>query len=88
MDGQNDDFIRNGAFHCEICGGDDYVPSKIDLFASYSSVHDGEQLTLDICGACVDAVFDLISSRAESHQRHEQDRTKSAIMDDILKSPW
>ena len=76
MGGRNDDFIRNGEFHCEICGGDDYVPSKIAVSASFGSVHDGEQLTLDVCGQCADAVFDLIMSRAEGLQSREHNQMK------------
>lgn len=67
---QNDDFI------CEICGKRDYVPSELAISANYGSVHDGEQLTLDICGECADAVFNLILKRAEKQQRREKSQSK------------
>ena len=44
-------------FHCEICGKEDEIPSRITIKANYGSVHDGERLTLDICGECADFIF-------------------------------
>lgn len=56
----NVDFIRAEdapAFHCGICGKEDLIPSRITIEANYGSVHDGEHLSLDVCGECIDFLW-------------------------------
>ena len=48
--------------YCEICGNSDLVLSEIQLKACYGSRHDGESLTLKICGNCIDRIIDYINS--------------------------
>lgn len=47
--------------YCEICGNCDLVLSEIQLKACYGSRHDGESLTLKICGDCIDRIIDYIN---------------------------
>ena len=47
--------------YCEICGNSDLVLSEIQLKACYGSRHDGESLTLKICGDCIDRIIDYIN---------------------------
>lgn len=60
----NTDFM-NRDFHCNLCGARDLVPSKITLEANYGSGHDGEQITLYVCGNCMDWLFDTCTKRGE-----------------------
>lgn len=48
----NDDFI------CEVCGRPDLVPSMVTICANYGSQHDGETVTVKLCGECVDWLLD------------------------------
>lgn len=48
---------------CNICGKSTDYLSKVDLFPSYESVYDMESITLEICGDCMDSLFDFIEER-------------------------
>ena len=48
---------------CNICGKSTEYLSKVDLFPSYESVYDMESITLEICGDCMDSLFDFIEER-------------------------
>lgn len=52
---------------CAICGNEDIhgsgTLSAITLTAGYGSVHDGEQITLYICGTCMDWFFNSLKRR-------------------------
>lgn len=51
----------NSGFICECCGRHEiYSPCRITLDAAYGSIHDGEQRTLEICGACFDRMWNLV----------------------------
>lgn len=56
---------QNGDFICEICGKPDMVMSEIRLSCNYGSKHDGERVTLSICGACADKIFNVIQKESE-----------------------
>ena len=58
---QNTDFI-NG--NCEICGRKELVRSIIELTCNYGSKHDGEQMTMLICGECADKLYEAVKSKA------------------------
>lgn len=61
---QNVETMWNG-FECDICGEYDiYGPSKITLEANYGSKHDGDLVTLNVCGDCMDWLFDSIVEQA------------------------
>ncbi len=49
---QNYDFI------CDVCGRRDLVPSIVTLKANYGSTHDGEHKRLEVCGDCLDWLFE------------------------------
>ena len=57
----NGDFIHS----CECCGKDNLVASQIILKFNYGSQYDGEVLTLNICGECVDKIYNLIQDERE-----------------------
>lgn len=48
-------------FYCDICGKVDMVPSRLELVASYGSIHDGKRIGLKLCGDCADQTFNSIS---------------------------
>lgn len=50
--------ISNGDFVCEVCGQSDLVPSTVTIQANYGSQHDGETVTVQLCGDCVDKLLD------------------------------
>lgn len=52
--------IPNHDFICEICGQLDLIASTIILEANYGSVNDGERLELNVCGDCIDKIYDAI----------------------------
>ena len=63
MDLSNIDFIDENGFRCPICGGVDLVPSVITLQANYGSTgHDGEIITLHVCGDCIDRIINHAES--------------------------
>ena len=63
------DSIWSG-FECDICDQDDiYGPSLITLEASRGSKHDGERVTLNVCGDCMDWIYDRIIERAGKPKR-------------------
>ena len=67
-----DAFLRN-SFVCDICDQYDvYGPSQITLEANYGSKHDGERVTLNICGDCMDWIYDRIIERAGKPKRITQ----------------
>lgn len=48
---------------CEICGNDDLLGaclSEITLKAGYGSKNDGQELKLNVCGDCIDKLFNEI----------------------------
>ena len=55
----NDGFIP-GDFQCEVCGQVDLVPSKIILECNYGSQYDGDKLTLEVCGRCMDKIMGFV----------------------------
>lgn len=57
MCAQNTDFI------CGICGQPDIVASKMIVEANYGSANDGERVTLDVCGNCIDKLFEAIQKK-------------------------
>lgn len=48
---------------CNICGKRTEYLSKAELFPCYGSEHDSEDITLDICGQCIDSIFHFIEER-------------------------
>lgn len=55
--------VQNTDFICEICGKSDMVASKVILDANYGSANDGERVTLDVCGNCIDWLFSVIQKK-------------------------
>lgn len=55
--------VQNTDFICGICGQPDIVASKVILEANYGSANDGERVTLDVCGNCIDKLFAVIASK-------------------------
>lgn len=61
-------------FVCELCGkycgtGAD-VPSIIAMTANYGSTqHDGDKLTLRVCGACIDWFMDSMPAGVGTWER-------------------
>lgn len=51
---------QNMNFVCEICGQPDMIASRLILEANYGSVNDGERITLDVCGGCIDRLFAVV----------------------------
>ena len=54
----NEDFICK----CKLCGKTDLVMSELILKANYGSSYDGEVLQVDLCGDCIDRVFEQLSN--------------------------
>lgn len=54
---QNSDFIHE---QCEMCGKEEMSLSVLQLSCGYSSLNDGENICLNICGDCADRVYNLI----------------------------
>lgn len=48
-------------FICPVCGHEDYVPSTITLQANYGSIHDGDIVTINLCGDCFDKLVSAIN---------------------------
>ncbi len=46
-------------FLCPVCGKQDFVPSVITFQANYGSIHDGEQVSVYICGDCLDRLLSV-----------------------------
>lgn len=61
-------------FTCDLCGrycgtGDD-VPSIVAMTANYGSAeHDGDKLTLRVCGSCIDQWMDSIPEGSGTWER-------------------
>ena len=61
-------------FVCDLCGrfrgdGGD-VPSVVTAIANYGSTrHDGDKLTLQLCGDCIDWLMDSIPEGAGEWER-------------------
>ena len=68
MSAQNTDFI------CEICGRPDIIASKMILQANYGSANDGERVTLDVCGNCIDKLFAIIQKKERKAILDERNR--------------
>lgn len=47
-------------FYCDICGEEDLIPSRIIIECNYGSIYDGECLTLEVCGDCIDKIYNNI----------------------------
>ncbi len=45
---------------CQSCAKEDLCLSEITLRANYGSVHDGECLTILLCGECFDKLYKAI----------------------------
>lgn len=51
----------NTNFVCAMCGKHDDFPSYVDLIAGYGSTkHDGDVLSICVCGDCIDKLFDAV----------------------------
>lgn len=48
-------------FICPVCGEHDYTPSTITLQANYGSIHDGERVTIKLCGGCFDKLLSAVN---------------------------
>lgn len=46
------------SFICKCCGKEEDFPSIATFEARYGSRYDGETMVLEICGKCVDMLFD------------------------------
>lgn len=69
----NGDFIHG----CEYCGKDDLVASQVILKFNYGSKYDGKVLTLNICGDCVDKVFEHIIDKKRGNKYEVQNNKHS-----------
>jgi transcription elongation factor Elf1 len=47
-------------YTCPFCHRQTFTPSSIFLHANYESKHDGESVTVKICGQCMDSIIDHI----------------------------
>lgn len=47
-------------FVCPMCGEQYYMPSMIVLCPDFGSAHDGERISIQICGACMDKLITAI----------------------------
>ncbi len=48
---------------CELCGSAVYALSSISIIGGYgSSSHDGDKITLSVCGSCIDQLFDAVEA--------------------------
>lgn len=54
--------VQNTDFICKFCGQSDMIASKVILEANYGSANDGECITLDVCGNCIDKLFEVIQN--------------------------
>lgn len=61
MEQQNMSFM-NAPEYCEICGSRDDPFSEVRLTFGYGSINDGERVTLNVCGDCIDKLYDIIQS--------------------------
>lgn len=59
----------NEDYACEVCGAKDYVLSRIHITACFGSMHDGADVTLNVCGKCLDAVIFCLRQRAGENNR-------------------
>ncbi len=48
-------------FICPVCGEGNYSPSIITLQANYGSIHDGERVTIELCGGCFDKLLSAVN---------------------------
>ena len=48
----------NMDFICPLCGKRDLFPSIVKLEANYGSVYDGERVTVNVCGLCIDSMVE------------------------------
>lgn len=55
--------VQNTDFICGICGQPDMLASKVILEANYGSANDSERVTLDVCGNCIDKLFEAIQKK-------------------------
>lgn len=50
---------------CNICGRNTDYLSTVNLFPSYGSSYDMEDLKLNVCSDCIDSIFDFIEKRRD-----------------------
>lgn len=50
---------------CEICGERDLVMSELQIKCNYGSKHDGERLSLSVCGKCIYRIYDKLINERE-----------------------
>ncbi len=73
---------------CNICGKATEYLSKVDLSPSYESIYDMEGITLEICGGCMDGVFDFIEKRRyNAIKDYVGDETDAMQIQEMLNSP-
>lgn len=73
---------------CNICGKSTEYLSKVDLFPSYESIYDMESITLEICGDCMDSLFDFIEEkRYNSIKDCVGDEQEARQIQEMLNSP-
>ncbi len=66
--------MNGEGFKCDICGKQcdtgDSVPSIVTMTASCDSTeHDGDKLTLEVCGSCIDLLMNSIPAGAGKWER-------------------
>lgn len=65
---------------CEICGRPDYSFSEIRLAFHYGSAYDAfpdvPDLTLSVCGTCIDRIYRFIQKEADSAKRPKRPKGK------------
>ena len=73
---------------CNICGQSTEYLSKVDLYPSYESIYDMEGITLEICGGCMDSLFDFIEERRyNTIKDYVKDETEAMRIQEMLNSP-
>lgn len=66
--------FMNVGFRCDLCERKDLVPSKVELEANYGSTHDGERVTLHVCGDCMDWMFNSLVQGKPHFKTEQQER--------------
>lgn len=57
----------NTDFICPLCGKSDLTWSAVTLQANYGSDHDGERVTVKVCGGCVDLLIGFVRGHNIPH---------------------
>lgn len=73
---------------CNICGKRTKYLSKAELFPGYESEYDSEDITLDICGQCIDSIFHFIEEmRYNCIKDYVGDETDARQIQEMLNNP-